>query len=128
MLLYILLCERNKYYIGSTERKFLIRHLKGHRDGKRCNWTKKYNAIKLLKTMTVQDDDEVTEITIQWMKKKGIQNVRGGDFDKFRLTEQDIERIKDGESNAEHSESYEYNIKQVDNRPTPGMTWHFIPN
>tara|TARA_Y100000389_G_C17295618_1_gene430353 strand:+ start:285 stop:671 length:387 start_codon:yes stop_codon:yes gene_type:complete len=125
MILYVLQCARGRYYVGYTERKELRKHLESHRNGKRCVWTRTYKALKLIKVRTVDTVEDVTEETIQWMRRKGIQKVRGGDFDRFKLSEDDLDRIKD-------SDSFDYKYTtcsstSVDRRPTPGMTWHHIP-
>jgi predicted GIY-YIG superfamily endonuclease len=73
---YVLQLECNKYYIGYTERQRDERFLE-HFQNNGSKWTKKYKPLDVLKIIsgTLQDEDE---ITLQYMKKYGWWNVRGG--------------------------------------------------
>lgn len=122
--MYILRCEKNKYYLGATTRSNLRKELEAHRKGK-TKWTKRYKALKLIKLVQISHMDEVTEHTIEWMNVKGIHRVRGGEFERFRLSQEDIERIKEERCEGPYST---VTVSTKDNRPTPGMTWHYIPH
>ena len=51
-------------------------------------WTKKYKPIKLLKLIENCDDYDEDKYTIKYMKKYGVNNVRGGSFCQFKLTDE----------------------------------------
>lgn len=83
--IYTLLLENNKYYVGQTkniDQRFSF-HLKGKLSS---DWTKKYKPIKIIEvferhfTSTKEAMNFENKITIQYMKKFGWRNVRGGDF------------------------------------------------
>jgi len=167
-IVYVLECKGQRYYVGATSRKQLVKRLRQHRDGlhPQCKWTRKYNALKVLHHTTLQYENQVTIETEKLMQVRGIANVRGGDYDSLKLTPVQIRKVKrkflwkkyacrrcgrtghvitnckadsyangeifsDAESDDEKisisSSSYSYSTKEVDNRPTPGLTWHSIP-
>lgn len=85
IIIYVLLLEDDKYYIGQT--KDTDQRLKQHFKGKlSSDWTKKHKPIMIIeKIETNSDKVEVAlklenSITIEYMKKFGWKNVRGGDF------------------------------------------------
>ena len=43
------------------------------------------------------------------------------------VTGEDISDIDEEDDFVSSNNSYSYSVKEVDNRPTPGMTWHSIP-
>ena len=90
--IYILECEQKKYYIGKTLNPSF--RLKDHFNSNGSAWTKKYNPIKLLELKSNQDDEDEDKITIQYMKKYGIENVRGGSFCQFKLTNENRKTIE----------------------------------
>lgn len=166
-ILYVLECKNNHYFVGVAERKKLIKRLRQHRDGKHpgCFWTKRHHALKLISSTILKFKNQPTIETEKWMKMKGINHVRGGDYQSLKLSQEQIHRIKrkfkfkpnacwrcgrmghlitncssttyyngeafsddeDDEEDSTSSSSYTYSTKVVDNRPTPGMTWHSIP-
>ena len=167
-IVYVLECKNNHYYVDVSERKRLIKRLRQHRDGKRsgCVWTKRHPALKLISYTTLKYKNQPTIETEKWMKAKGMNHVRGGDYQTLKLNKDDIRRIQrkfkfkpnacwkcgrlghvitncsstsyyNGESftsddeeeeyNESGSSGYTYTTEEVDNIPTPGMTWHSIP-
>ena len=79
--IYILKLEQNKYYVGKTNHINI--RLKDHFIGNGSAWTKKYKpmeVIQVIKHCDVYDEDKYT---LQYMKMKGIYNVRGGSFTQF---------------------------------------------
>ena len=172
-VIYILQCEKDKYFIGCCQKSKLIKTLRKHRDGKAAEpWTRRYHAVTCLKAINLTFERQVTIETERAMKRWGIKNVRGGDYSKILMTpfqrRHVMRKIKwadnacwkcgrvghfvgmckyttyvDGEeftdndeeeeecekcsSSSSSSSGYTYSAKVVDNRPTPGMTWHSIP-
>lgn len=83
--LYVLKLEQEKYYIGITSRKDPHDRIKEHLNGYySAQWVKKYPALE---TVEIIDIGNITPLeaarselkrTRQYMKKYGLQNVRGG--------------------------------------------------
>lgn len=93
-IIYILKLEQEKYYVGKT--KDIIRRYSEHINGKKGSlWTKKYkplidNNIEIyitnnprFKGMTVNEIEN--KITLETMKKYGVENVRGGKWCKLEI-------------------------------------------
>ena len=74
--IYILQLEKDKYYVGFTERKDGDRFIE-HFSGKGSSWTKLYKPIQVIewRVGTLEDEDSVT---LEMMNKYGWWNVRGG--------------------------------------------------
>jgi predicted GIY-YIG superfamily endonuclease len=82
--LYILKLEQGKYYVGVTSRsvsKRVSEHQYGFMGAK---WTRRYKPIQIIDKrdlgVTTYDRAEQyeTRVTTRYMKKYGINNVRGG--------------------------------------------------
>lgn len=76
--IYILKLEGNRYYIGYTSdpKKRINEHLNGNG----CSFTKKYKPIAVEKIKYNDDPNKVDKYVIKYMKKFGINNVRGGTY------------------------------------------------
>ena len=90
--IYILQLEDNKYYIGKTENPDF--RLKSHFDFYGSAWTKKYKPIKVLKLISNCSNFDEDKYTKEYMKKKGINNVRGGTYCKIKLDNDEINSIQ----------------------------------
>lgn len=84
--LYVLELEQGKWYIGITTQKVETR-FEQHRNGfAGASWTKKYRPIGIHDSKFLGDLDEEsaklfeTRVTLKYMKRYGINNVRGGDL------------------------------------------------
>ena len=166
-IIYVVECTKSRYYVGRCSKKSLIKRLRQHRDSKYpfSKWTKKYPGKTLITHFVAMYPDQLTIETEKWMRVKGIQNVRGGEYNTLKLTPYQIRKIKrkfswkpsacwrcgrsshvitnckektyfngeaftDDDSDDEkvsYKTAYVYHDKEVDDRPTPGMTWHSIP-
>ncbi len=86
--LYALRLEQGKYYIGTTTQKDPNNRIKQHVTGfNAAKWTQKYQPIASAhKPIELGDITELeahrleTHRTLQYMKKYGYNNVRGGDY------------------------------------------------
>lgn len=82
IIIYILELEKDKFYVGKS-RNF-ERRLNQHTFGKGSAWTQLYKTTKVHKTFQFSVNSEFEEIekenevTLQLMKERGWQNVRGG--------------------------------------------------
>ena len=90
--IYILELNNKKYYVGKTnDPKFRINtHFKSNG----CSWTKNNKPIQMTALYPDCDDFDEDKYTLKYMKKYGIENVRGGSFCKIKLTEQNKNTIK----------------------------------
>ena len=94
-------CEEGKYYIGRTERR-LIARIDEHFSGKGSEWTKKYKPIRVIETIKdadLLDEDKYTKI---YMKKYGIDNVRGGSYSTLHLPSYKLKCLHDEIATAEN--------------------------
>ena len=83
--IYILSCKKNKYYIGSTNRPLKERILE-HFEWKGSSWTYKYPPIKVVETIQNADNFDEDKNVKKYMFKYGIDNVRGGSYSSFQLS------------------------------------------
>jgi len=76
--IYALELQDGKWYIGKTTKELTTR-FNEHKNGYGSQWTTKYPPIKIIKIM---DGDGIDEhnMTIRYMKDKGIENVRGASY------------------------------------------------
>lgn len=83
--IYILKLKNNKYYVGKTSRKPLER-LSEHFDNSGSGWTRVHNPVKIMEIIPNCDEEDEDKYTIKYMKKYGIDNVRGGSFCQITLS------------------------------------------
>ena len=84
VIIYILQCQNGKYYVGKTDD--LATRLQKHFEGHGSIWTQRYRPIRVVNTYscyTSFDEDKFTKI---YMKKYGIQNVRGGSYTQMKIS------------------------------------------
>ena len=83
--IYVLKLYSNKYYIGKTEDPNF--RLTDHFKSGGSVWTKKYKPISIHELRPDCDSNDETTITHEYMKKYGIDNVRGGPWCKIDISE-----------------------------------------
>ena len=76
--LYVLELEDGKYYVGKTTD--VKRRIKQHAEGKGSEWTWTYRPVKVLETRIVKTEHDENNLTKDYMKKYGVDNVRGGSY------------------------------------------------
>jgi predicted GIY-YIG superfamily endonuclease len=76
--LYVIQCEKGKYYVGKTAD--VMRRYEEHKTGKGSAWTSKYKPIKLMECRPMTSEHDENNTTKDLMKKYGIEHVRGGTF------------------------------------------------
>jgi len=81
--LYVLECSNNKYYIGKTTD--VMRRYEEHKSGKGSAWTSKYKPLKLLECKPLQSIHDENNTTKDYMKKYGVEHVRGGIYTQIVL-------------------------------------------
>lgn len=77
--IYVLECDKGKYYIGKTKKPVKDRYNE-HLSGKGSKWTSIYKPIKIVETFISNNEFDEDNITKKYMKKYGIDNVRGGSY------------------------------------------------
>tara|TARA_Y100000389_G_C17369980_1_gene468464 strand:+ start:115 stop:996 length:882 start_codon:yes stop_codon:yes gene_type:complete len=90
--IYILELVNNKYYIGSSKNP--NKRINRHCNKRGSVWTKINKPIKTIDIIKEKSKFDEDFITIQYMEKYGIENVRGGTFSQITLKEEEINIIK----------------------------------
>jgi len=91
------------YYIGKTTNpKFRIEN---HFNSNGSEWTKQYRPLRVFEFRSNCDDYDEDKITIQYMDKYGIDNVRGGTFVSVNL-EKSIINILEKMSNSANNNCF----------------------
>ena len=80
-IIYVIELENNKFYVGRSNipKQRILNHFKENGS----EWTKLYKPIKVLSQIKGDNIDE-EKYTLLYMKKYGIDNVRGGAFCKLK--------------------------------------------
>ena len=89
--IYVLKLTSNKYYVGKTTNPSF--RLKDHFTENGSSWTKIFKPIKLYELRSDCDSFDEDKITLQYIKKYGIDNVRGGSFCQYKLSKNSKETI-----------------------------------
>ena len=83
MIIYVIKCEQEKYYIGSTQRSMELRYPE-HKNGEGSKWTRTYKPIsyKILENNCPLNKlfSREHEWTIKYVQRYGFRNVRGGNY------------------------------------------------
>ena len=83
VFIYTIKLKQGKYYIGKTTNpKF---RLNTHFNYNGSAWTKQYKPIEIIELISNCDDYDEDKITLKYMEKYGIDNVRGGSFVQITL-------------------------------------------
>ncbi len=91
--IYILKCEKNKIYVGKSERN-VWKRINTHFNNKGAKWTQQYKPIDIVEVRGDLTDRDETKVTIEMMREHGISNVRGGCFAQMRLNNHQKKWIK----------------------------------
>ena len=83
-VIYILLCEKGRYYVGKTGRPLQDR-VDEHFAHNGSEWTRKYRPIRVIKQILNADEFDEDKYTKIYMIKYGIDKVRGGTYSQVIL-------------------------------------------
>lgn len=85
--IYVLSLQGGRFYVGKANNvsKRYREHITGY---KSSSWTKKYRLISIEKVYHDAELLDEDKITVQYMMKYGIDNVRGGPYVSIRLPEE----------------------------------------
>ena len=89
--IYVLKLKNNKYYVGKT--KNTLKRIQSHIQGNGSTWTTKYKPIEIIEQINGDDFDE-DKYTKMYMKKYGIDNVRGGSYVQIKLSSSQKELLE----------------------------------
>jgi predicted GIY-YIG superfamily endonuclease len=81
--LYVLELTNKKYYVGKTTD--MMRRYEEHKNGKGSQWTSKYKPLKMLLCRALEGVHDENNTTKDYMKKYGIEHVRGGIYTQMVL-------------------------------------------
>jgi predicted GIY-YIG superfamily endonuclease len=90
--IYVLQCEKGKYYVGKTTD--VMRRYEEHQSGKGSAWTNKYKPLKMLECKAMLSAHDENNMTKDLMKKHGIEHVRGGSYAQVTLPDDVISVLK----------------------------------
>lgn len=89
--IYILRCEDDKYYVGKSTN--INKRIKQHFKKKGSSWTRLYRPLEIYEIRRNCDEFDEEKITLQYMKKFGINNVRGGSYTRLQLSKYEINHL-----------------------------------
>jgi predicted GIY-YIG superfamily endonuclease len=90
--LYVLELANKKYYVGKTTD--VVRRYEEHKNGKGSAWTSKYKPIKIILCRALEGIHDENNTTKDYMKKYGIEHVRGGVYTQLVLPADVISVLK----------------------------------
>jgi predicted GIY-YIG superfamily endonuclease len=96
--LYILKLEGDKYYIGTTTQ--YDTRIADHIAGKGSEWTKIHKVENVIHIEEIDNKFSEDAVTLDYMSKYGVENVRGGMFSKPKLSAEDLEYIRRATTHA----------------------------
>ena len=91
VFIYVIKLEKGKYYVGKTDIPSF--RLEQHFNYSGSAWTKKYKPLDLIELKPDCDNYDEDKITIQYMSRYGINNVRGGTFVNVKLDNSSVDII-----------------------------------
>jgi len=101
VFIYALELDQNKYYIGKTCNPSF--RMEQHFGSRGSVWTSLYAPLRMIELIPDCDDFDEDKHTIKYMKKHGVDNVRGGSFCQVVLSDENTNTINQmikGSSNA----------------------------
>jgi predicted GIY-YIG superfamily endonuclease len=105
--LYVLQLEKGKYYVGKTAD--VMKRFEQHKSGSGSAWTSKYTPVKMLECRALNGDHDENNVTKDYMKKFGINNVRGGSYTQVALPA-DVESVLQREFRGNADVCYKCNL------------------
>lgn len=116
--IYVLKCDQEKYYVGKTNKSVIERF--GEHINNPGVWTKKYKPIKIIESFESFSEFDEDTTTLKYMKKYGIDNVRGGTYTQinlpkyqYRTLQNQINHITDRCYRCNKSDHYVNNCSEI---------------
>jgi predicted GIY-YIG superfamily endonuclease/ribosomal protein S14 len=90
--IYILRLQGGHYYIGKSDN--IMQRYKQHLDGKGSTWTKTFRPVSVERVIESQTSFDEDNYTKEYMKKYGVDKVRGGSYANMVLTNEQKATLK----------------------------------
>jgi predicted GIY-YIG superfamily endonuclease len=90
--LYVLKLEKGKWYIGKSAD--IKKRYQQHLTGSGSAWTSKYPPKSLVESKPITSPHDENNLTKDYMKKYGVENVRGGSYSQVVLNDSTISVLK----------------------------------
>ena len=116
-VIYVLSLKDNKWYVGRSSN--VERRFEQHKKGDGAKWTYLHLPINIHEIREMKTEYDEDNITLKYMKKYGIYNVRGGQFCALEFKPQNIRDIKQCLAAMEMKEAQEQfarNIVDITNK------------
>ena len=101
--LYILKLENGNYYVGKSTN--VSHRYRQHRDGIGSAWTSKHRPVKIVEVRKLKDEYDENNTTKDYMKRYGIDKVRGGAYCQLQLSDVTKSHLEH-ELNADSNKCY----------------------
>ena len=92
--IYVLECEKGKYYVGKSDNPLVRINDHFTDEGKGSTWTKLFKPTKVVEIIENADIFDEDKYVKMYMAKQGIDNVRGGSYLQPNLDPDVIDLIK----------------------------------
>lgn len=92
---YVLKLTGGRWYVGYTEKGY--ERIQAHEANRGAKWTKKYRPVKPIpysQSEPGKSTKDENKLTLQYMKKYGISNVRGGDWCMLKMSSKTIKELE----------------------------------
>jgi hypothetical protein len=99
-MIYVLQLQNGKYYIGKSNN--VRKRIQEHKVGDGAEWTKIHKVLNIVEYIDSSDNYDEDKYTLKYMKKYGIDNVRGGSFCSLVLNNSEIETITKMNNSSEN--------------------------
>lgn len=103
MELYVLRLSEGKYYVDLAESAEI--GFAQHFSGSGPKWTQKYAPIEIVEVFHDADKSSCNAITKKYMARYGIDNVRGGDYNRRHLSQNQVDTLM-SELKVENNKCY----------------------
>ena len=104
--IYVLELANNKYYVGKTTD--VMKRFNQHKTGNGSVWTKLHSPKKILECRPLINDHDENNVTKDYMKKYGVENVRGGAYTQTSLPDT-VKSVLNTELNSTKDTCYKCN-------------------
>jgi hypothetical protein len=112
--IYILKLEGNRYYVGYSPN--VNKRIQEHIDGNGSSFTKKYKPIAVEKIKENVPEEHANIYVIKYMRKFGMDNVRGGSFKGSKLTSEQINQLSKNGVKIVEEKKIENKEKKIENK------------
>lgn len=92
-VIYVLRLRNDKWYVGRTSS--VERRYEQHVKGEGSKWTFLHQPLNIHETRELKSDDDEDLVTLEYMERFGIYNVRGGRFCAVELKPWNMKEIKE---------------------------------